>query len=119
MRDPAGATSAAGSRLRTPSDNFGGGPRRDRRRKPDVGLLAVLADVETFDFLFLAHAETDRVLDCQPEDRGHRKRVDTHRDHPLQLRHEKRHPTAVEEPVTGCRTGNLVYREQTDAERPE
>ena len=55
----------------------------------------------------------------EPEDQRHDQRVDAHRDDALELRDQQRHAAAVEQAVAGRGAGDLVDREQADAERAE
>ena len=55
----------------------------------------------------------------EPEDRRHDQRVDRHRDDALELRHQQRHAAAVEQAVAGRGAGDLVDREEADADRAE
>ena len=67
-------------------------------------------------FLFLADAEAEHHLDRVPEDERDRQRVDGDRGDALELRDQQRHAAAVEQAVACRRAGDLVHREQADAD---
>ena len=79
----------------------------------------MLTLIETVDLFFLADAETHHRLDEEPEDQRHHQRVDRHRDDALELSHQERQTAAVEQAITGRGSGDLVDREEADAERAE